>query len=303
MTSPAPLPAGRLRLLEPDGSSRAVLLKQLTDGSYGKPFIQDCGPLPYQHFDLDNVQSVMRHDDPDALCLAYTRKMMAFVLFNAEPRRILLLGLGGGSLAKFCYRYLPGASITAVEIDPHVLALREEFQVPRDDGRFRVVQGDAVEYVSRRDPPHGRPTVRPLPAAHARRNLEDAILVDACDRNGLSPTLASPDLYANLRRRLSLNGVLVMNVCGDAIEVESHVARIRGVFGEHLMSLPAREDGNLIVMGFRRAPQSREGAELDRHARKLEERFGLAFPRYARQMMRGVSSGADPAALLSEILR
>jgi spermidine synthase len=270
LTSPPPLAPGRLRLLEPDGSSESSLLKQLIDGTYDKPFIEDCGPLRCLHFDLDNVQSVMRHDDPDALCLAYTRKMMTFLLFNAAPRRLLLLGLGGGSLAKFCYRHLPGAHITVLEIDPNVLALREEFQVPQDNDRFRVVQGDGVAYISGRAP------------------REDVILVDACDRNGLSPTLAAPDLYANLRRRLVVGGVLVMNVCGEPEEIESHIARIRGVFGERIISLPAKEDGNLIVMGFRTEPRAWDGAELDRHARKLEERFGLAFPRYVRHMVYGM---------------
>jgi spermidine synthase len=270
LTSPPPLAPGRLRLLEPDGSSESALLKQLIDGTYDKPFIEDCGPLRCLHFDLDNVQSVMRHDDPDALCLAYTRKMMTFLLFNAAPRRLLLLGLGGGSLAKFCYRHLPGAHITVLEIDPNVLALREEFQVPPDNDRFRVVQGDGVAYISGRAP------------------REDVILVDACDRNGLSPTLAAPDLYANLRRRLVVGGVLVMNVCGEPEEIESHIARIRGVFGERIISLPAKEDGNLIVMGFRTEPRAWDGAELDRHARKLEERFGLAFPRYVRHMVYGM---------------
>jgi spermidine synthase len=212
----------------------------------------------------------MRHDDPDALCLAYTRKMMAFLVFNAAPRRILLLGLGGGSLAKFCYRHLPAATITVLEIDPNVLALREEFRVPPDDARFQVVQGDGVGYVARRTP------------------REDVILVDACDRRGLSPALSAPDLYSNLRRRLAVDGVLVMNICGDSLEVESHVARIRGVFGERVVTLPAREDGNLIVLAFRAEQRAWDGAELDRHARKLEERFGLAFPRYVRSMVYGV---------------
>ena len=278
LTSPAPLAPGRLRLLEPEGSSESALLKQLTDGTYDKPFIEDCGPLRYLHFDLDNVQSVMRHDDPDALCLAYTRKMMAFLLFNAEPRRMLLLGLGGGSLAKFCYRHLPGAQITVLEIDPNVLALRGEFQVPADDERFRVVQGDGVAYIG----------ARALSADSRPAAREDVILVDACDRYGLSPALAAPDLYANLRRRLAVGGVLVMNVCGEPEEIESHVARIRGVFGERLISLPAKEDGNLIVMGFRTDPKVWDGAELDRHARKLEDRFGLAFPRYVRHMAYGM---------------
>jgi spermidine synthase len=270
LASPLPLEPGRLRLLEPAGSSHAELLQQLIDGTYTKPFIEDCGPLRYLHFDLDNVQSVMRLDEPDALCLAYTRKMMAFLVFNSEPRRILQLGLGGGSLAKFCYRHLPDASITVLEIDSDVLALREEFQVPPDDQRFRVVQGDGVEYVAGRAP----------------RN--DIIILDACDRTGLSPTLAAPDLYSNLRRHLTLGGVLVVNMCGDESDVESHIARMRGVFGQRLIALPAREDGNLIVLGFRKAPRIWDGAELDLHARKLEERFGLAFPRYVRQMEYGL---------------
>src|ERR1700753_727501 len=148
MASPPPLAAGRLRLLEPVGSSQAALLKQLIDGTYKRPFIECGGHLRYLRFHIDNVQSVMQIDDPYALCLAYTRKMMAFLLFNSQPRRILQLGLGGGSLAKFCYRYLPDASITVVEIDTDVLPLRDEFHVPADDFRFRVVQANGVEYVA-----------------------------------------------------------------------------------------------------------------------------------------------------------
>jgi spermidine synthase len=269
--SPPPLAAGRLRLLEPTGRSHSELLQQLIDGSYLKPFIEDCGPLRYLHFHLDNVQSAMRIDDPYALCLAYTRKMMAFLLFNSAPRRILQLGLGGGSLAKFCYKHLPDAVLTVVEIDRDVLALRDEFQVPADDERFRVVEGNGAEYINQAGP------------------RDDVVIVDACDRDGLSPTLLASELYWNLRRRLTLNGVLVVNICGDEDEVESHMARMRGVFGQQrLITLPAREDGNLIVMGFRREPQAWDGAALDAHSRRLQERFGLAFPRFARQMRYGL---------------
>jgi hypothetical protein len=81
---------------------------------------------------------------------------------------------------------------------------------------------------------------------------------------------------------------LVINICGEEWDVESHMARIRGAFGQRLMTLPAREDGNLIVMGFRRGPARWTGADLDAHARALEDRFGLAFPRFARQMEYGL---------------
>jgi spermidine synthase len=270
LASPPPLAAGRLRLLEPVGSSQAELLKQLLDGTYNRPFIEDCGPLRYLHFHIDNVQSVMQIDDPYVLCLAYTRKMMAFLLFNSQPRRILQLGLGGGSLAKFCYRHLPEAFIRVIEIDPDVLALRDEFQVPADNERFHVVLGNGVDHVASPGP------------------RDDVIIVDACNQDGLSPTLSAPEFYANLRRRLTLNGVLVVNICGEEWDVESHMARLRGAFGQRLVTLPAKEDGNLIVLGFRREPVKWEGAELDTHARGLQDRFGLAFPRFVRQMEYGL---------------
>ncbi|MGH8137103.1 MAG: fused MFS/spermidine synthase [Steroidobacteraceae bacterium] len=266
MAGPAPLEHGRLRLLEPAGSCEALLRRQLADGSYDKPFILDCGLLRFLYFDLCNIQSVMRQDNPDALCLAYTRRMMAFLLFNPRPRRILLLGLGGGSLAKFCYRHLPSAAITVLEIDPHVLALREEFRVPPDGERFRVLRGDGIGFIARRAP------------------RADVILVDACDGKGLTPALSTPDVYSNLRRRLAIGGVLVMNICGDSKQAASHTARIRGVFGQHVITLPVTQDGNLIVLAFRAAPSPAEGARLEKRALTLEKRFGLPFPRYVRNM-------------------
>jgi spermidine synthase len=266
--APFPLPNSRVLLLEPAGSYGPELSRQLLDGTYDKPFILDCGALRFLHFDLDKVQSLMRCDDPDALCLRYTRKMMAFLLFNPRPRRILILGLGGGSLAKFCYRHLPAAVITAVEIDPHVVALREEFSVPGDDERFRVLQGDGTQYVAFRGP------------------REDVILVDTYDRHGAAPGLASAQFYFTARRRLTLNGVLVMNIHGDTHERATEFARIRGVFGKRVIALPVREDGNLIVLAFRTDGAVRNWARRERLALTLKERFGLNFPRFVRKMTR-----------------
>ena len=56
------------------------------------------------HVGGEAIQSAMRLEDPWALELDYTRCMMAFRLFHAEPRRALMIGLGGGSLAKFVHR-------------------------------------------------------------------------------------------------------------------------------------------------------------------------------------------------------
>jgi hypothetical protein len=73
--------------------------------------------------------------------------MMGFLLFIPEPRFMAMVGLGGGSLAKFCHRHLPKTRIQVVEINPYVIGLRDEFQVPPDSRRFAIVQGDGAAFV------------------------------------------------------------------------------------------------------------------------------------------------------------
>ncbi|MFP3747784.1 spermidine synthase, partial [Achromobacter sp. SIMBA_011] len=85
--------------------------------------------------------------DPVRLELGYTRVMMGFLLLQPAPARISMLGLGGGSLAKYCYRHLPDSAMEAVEINPQVIALRDVFRIPHDDARFAVVCADGADYV------------------------------------------------------------------------------------------------------------------------------------------------------------
>ena len=68
------------------------------------------------------IQSRMRITRPWDLELAYTRAMMACLMFVPHPQDVLMIGLGGGSLAKFIRRHRPEVRVTAVEIDPRVIA-------------------------------------------------------------------------------------------------------------------------------------------------------------------------------------
>lgn len=266
MESPFPEAHSMMRFLEPPGSCEQTLWTRLFDGTYDKPFIVDSGLRRFLQFDLDAVQSAMDLTDPDRLSLAYTRRMMAFLLFNRAPNRILLLGLGGGSLAKFCYRRLPAAAVTTVEINADVIALREEFRIPADGERFRVILGDGAAYVAQLSP------------------CKDVILADACARTGIAPELDALEFYQNARRCLTPAGVFVLNVCGDPYGQAAHMLRVRQVFGDALLTLPVRPDGNVIVLAFKeRCPEVR-AEHLEARALELMKRFGLNFPRYLRRL-------------------
>ena len=85
-----------------------------------RPYIAETPLATSLHFAGHEIQSQMWKHAPDALALEYTQTMMGFMLFNPQPEQISMIGLGGGSLAKFCHRHLPAA---AIEV--------EAFEVPR----------------------------------------------------------------------------------------------------------------------------------------------------------------------------
>lgn len=278
---PSPFPAeSTLRFLEPPDTCANSIWERIFSGDYDKPFIVDIRHRRFLHFDFDAVQSVMDLERPDRLCLAYTRKMMAFLLFNRLPRRVLLLGLGGGSLARFCYRHLPATRLTTVEMNEHVLSLRDEFHVPADDARFRVIHIDGAEYIAQLEP------------------CKDIILADACDRAGIAPEMNSAEFYRNAFHCLAPGGIFVANVCGDPESRNAHFLRIRQVFGERWLALPVRPDGSIIVFAFKDELPTAPFSHLADAAPGLKREFGLDFPNYVRRIARAWQRRAEPQHLL-----
>lgn len=73
---------------------------------------------------------------------------MAWLLFNLNPRSIAQLGLGAGSLTKFCYHEFPDSIVTAVELNPDVIAVAHSmFAVPEPDERLGILEMDAMNFV------------------------------------------------------------------------------------------------------------------------------------------------------------
>lgn len=185
-------------------------------------------------FESSLIQSCMRLEAPDELVLDYTRAMMAFLLLHPEPRAILMIGLGGGSMAKYMHRHLPSADLTVAEIHPEVIALRDDFQIPRDSERFRVLLIDGAKHV------------RPL------RQQYDVILVDGFTGEGLPQALCSRSFYASCREALRPEGTLVANVQADTARTREVLQRLRQAFSGGMVAVESMEGGNEIA--FAAAP-------------------------------------------------
>jgi spermidine synthase len=203
-----------------------------------------------------DIQSEMRLSRPDALVLAYARAMMCFALFVPRPRHIVMVGLGGGSMAKFCHRHFPQARITVLELRADVIALREHFMVPPDDQRFRVVHADAAAWL-----------------ANAGDGLPpDVIVVDGFDEAGLPPALSSLPFYRDCRQRLAPGGVLVANVFSYDPRHDAVLAALGAAFDGRTCQLKKVAGNNRIL--FAVASADGPGARLQRRL----ARYGALLP-------------------------
>jgi len=268
MPSPFDTEVGTLLLREPPGAAAGALRARLLDESYDKPFVVDDGQLRYLYFNIRLMQSAMRLAAPDALELRYTQTMMAFLLFQPRPARIALIGLGGGSLLKFCHRQLPAADLTAVEIDPDVIALGEAFLLPPAGPRLRVLEADGAAWLAQTAP-----------------DL-DVLLIDAFDADGFAPALAGREFLDCARERLSARGILVVNLAGEAERYAGLVADAMAVFDAQAIVVPVPEDGNHVLFAFREQPFEPRWRWLHNQARELRARHGLDFPALAQKLER-----------------
>lgn len=205
------------------------------------PFVCEEKNSKSLHFSIDQVQSKMRNNRPDELELDYTKTMMGFLRLHRQPRHIAMIGLGGGSLAKFCYRQLPSTKITVLEINPHVIALRKEFLIPDDNERFQVIEADGAEFVRHAEPEF------------------DVLLVDGFDQRGQAPELSSQSFYENCARVLLEPGVMAVNLHGYHPLYELFIDRINRSFDNNTAEVAANKDGNVIVFAGKNIPISAHG--------------------------------------------
>jgi spermidine synthase len=260
---------GTVRLLGPREDSNEVLAEELYGGEFSGPFILDTAGTRHLYFDLAAVQSSMCLEAPDVLVTAYAQKMMAFLLFNRTPRHILMIGLGGGSLVKFCHRHLRDTRLTVVEIDPDVIELREWFHIPPDNERLQIILGDGAEFVRRGD------------------WVADILLIDAFDRAGVAPSLASDDFYAQAFRRLGPNGVLVMNLAGERGRYVTHLERLREACPGAVLLVPVEADGNVLIFAFAQQGRVWTLESVEAIAEELQFELALEFPRFLQRLRTG----------------
>src|SRR5688572_3587040 len=198
---------------------------------FRRPAVRRRGDTTELQFVKGVSQSAMVTRDPDRLLIDYTRTMLGALVLVPRPRTIGMIGLGGGSQAKYCYRHLPEARIEVVENNPHVLSLRRKFRVPDDDARFQVVLDDGARFL------------------RGRRRQFDLLLVDGYDETGIPDVLSTQAFYDDCRASLAEGGAAAFNLyCADAV---AHVGRLRNAFGdENVVVIEELRQSNRVAIAW-----------------------------------------------------
>jgi spermidine synthase len=193
----------------------------------------------FLHFGTEWVQGAMRLRKPDWIELEYAQQMMAWMLFNQQPRHIVQLGLGTGALTKFCYREFPSTQVNAIELNPSVIAICESmFKLPANDDRLSVLEMDAFDFVN----------------DSANHGSIDVLQADLYDATARGPVLDTPEFYAACAACLAPHGIMSVNLFGDHPSYAKNLKAMRFAFTE-VICLPEVHDGNVVAIAFKTAPE------------------------------------------------
>lgn len=216
-------------------------------------------------FNHDALQSVMRKSDPFALEFEYTQAMMSFMPLVEEPQHILLIGLGGGSLSKFCYKHYPDSLVTTVEISREVIAYRDKFMIPANNQRFKIIEADGAVYLRN------------------KTDFCDVILLDGYNGDGLPDVLSTETFYQDCYRALRPQGILVVNLWRKDAQFRRNLARIHTCFDKKTVTIKC-QSGNEIVLAFKQ-PMLPEFDDVWKKALLFQQQTRLNLPQFLEDMV------------------
>lgn len=152
---------------------------------------------------LDNTfHAIMWQPDPIRLALPYSQMMMAVLGLHPNPQQGLILGHGGGSLAKWLQKFWPQLTMDIVEMDPSVVKAAEDFFEYTPGKEHQVFVQDARVFLR-----------------HTEKQY-DIIWVDVFARHQIPFHLTTEEFFAELRNRLSPKGVIAVNLAASDSDLD-----------------------------------------------------------------------------------
>lgn len=219
-------------------------------------------------FDDGLIQSEIILNHPEILPLPLNRAMLAGMIFEPPPKRVLLAGTGGGATARyFAYRF-PNVKGDAIEKSATIAGVAKEyFDFPLVD-TWQIVIENIVDYVQ-----------------HCQQRY-DLILIDIAVDQKTPEWLLERQFLQQCRSLLTASGQVVINLLvEDANEFMHHLSTLRAVFERRTVCLSMPNYRNTVILGFNHDPIFSVN-DVAIRADKLEIEWGLEFKLFYQQMLK-----------------
>lgn len=239
---------------------------------HGEIIVAEEGDRRTLYFGEGIVQSAIRTDRPDLLLEDYHEAMMSALIFETEPRSVLLIGLGGCSLVHFLLKALPGCAVDVVEIRLQVIELaRDFFRLPAENANLRVFHAAGGDFIGQRSA--GSPGY-------------DMIIIDAFDETGPAASLLEMIFLSSCRMRLNKNGLFVINLWNSpAHNFPALYRSIQAAFENNALKLLLSEScRNAVAFGFENPAACRHLPDYRGRAADLRSKYRINFPGYLKHL-------------------
>lgn len=224
------------------------------------------------YIDTNTIQSSMSVSDPYQLMLNYSKGMMGFKLFHDSVKQVLMIGLGGGSVTKYLWKFCPEIKQTVIELNPEVINIAgSHFYLPENDERLNVLEDDGLAYLKQA-------------AQDATLPAPDLIIIDAFDGFGIPPDFCTQSFFDDCEAALLDYGMLAINLWGSDKKFEIYWQRMLTSFDKQVLKLPTGKPGNIIVFAFKGVLNKLTLNHLLARARDLVEYDQIDYTAYVEML-------------------
>jgi spermidine synthase len=229
-----------------------------------------------------NIHSMINLADPDDMPAPYTQLLTAGLLYPEMTKRILMIGLGAGSVSTYLLRAMPDVEIDVVELDPGVVSVAKQYFGLHTTDRLRIIESDGRVYLARRGA------------------LYDFVVLDAFREVGVPFHLLTKEFYALVKQHLAPGGAVATNVAGGTRLFSSTLVTLRAVFAS-VDVFPDYEDaeGAQVVMVASPLPEP-SSAMLTERARMLQDHYHFRYPLPGLVRRRVMNHTAERGELLTD---
>lgn len=165
------------------------------DSAYHHIIVAEDAVSRYLRFDR-SFQSGMYLQDPFDSPFLYVAYAHLGLVFRPQAKRVLVVGLGGGSIPKRFWRDYREMTIDVAELDPMVVDIARRFFALPEDFRLKVAVEDGRVFVRR------------------TQQQYDMIVLDAYFAESIPFHLTTREFLDLVKVRLVPGGVIVSNIIG-----------------------------------------------------------------------------------------